>query len=455
MRSRSLLHILAEIQERPWAITQAAMETILGIVERTPVDVEAVAARIGKPLENTGGRVEMHGNVAVIGVEGPLFRYASIFTEISGATSIENLSRDYRAALDNPAVHQIVLNVNSPGGQVDGINEFADQIRAGAAKKPVTAYVDGQAGSGGYWLASAASRIVANESAFLGSIGVVVSVTDNRDAQERQGVKRYEIVSTKSPLKRTDVRTDEGRAQLLAIADSIADLFIGRVSQFRGTTADRVTSDFGRGAMLPARQAIAAGMADALGSFETLITGLAAETAARPIPFPISAAAPAANLQEAPMADPQRTDPPAPAASPAATAAPNPVTSNTVTFGTSNIPIDGSAHASGTITMLVDPIAFERQRIAAILNCEEAQGRENLARTLALETDHDLATCQKILKAAPVAGTPRSAANPLAAAMQGLQNPTVGVGSADQDTPAAEAERVLAFVPQARRFKAS
>src|SRR5204863_1853108 len=117
----------------------------------------------------------------------------------------------------------------------------------------------------------------------LGSIGVVVSVTDNRDAQERQGIKRYEIVSTQSPLKRTDIRTDEGRAQLAAIADSLADLFIGRVAQFRGTTADRVISDFGRGAIVPARQSIAAGMADSLGSFEPLIAGLAAERAARPI----------------------------------------------------------------------------------------------------------------------------------------------------------------------------
>jgi len=442
MRTRSLLHILAEIQERPWAITQAAMETILGIVERAPVDVEAVAARIGKPLENTGGRVEMHGSVAVLGVEGPLFRYASIFTEISGASSIENLSRDFRAAVDNPNVAQIVLNVNSPGGQVDGINEFADQIRAGAAKKPVIAYVDGLAASGGYWLAAAASRIVANESAFLGSIGVVVSVTDNRDAQERQGIRRHEIVSSQSPLKRTDIRTDEGRAQLSAIADSLADLFIGRVAQFRGTTADRVISDFGRGAILPARQSIAAGMADSLGSFEPLIAGLAAERAARPIPFPFSAAAPAASLsQEAPMPDPQRTDPPAPAAPPAATAAPTPT------------PAPAPAVANPAP---VDPVAADRQRITAILNCEEAQGRENLARTLALETHHDVDTVKRILKTAPAAAAaPAPAANALEAEMARLKNPTVGLGTADQDTPAAEAERVLAFVSPARRFKAS
>jgi signal peptide peptidase SppA len=446
MKNRSLLHILAEIQERPWAITHGGMNTILEILERSSGDVEAVVARIGKPLENTGGRVEMHGNVAVLGVEGPLFRYANVFTEISGATSIENLARDFKAAVDNPSVSHIVLNVNSPGGQVDGINEFADQIRAGAAKKPVTAYVDGLAASGGYWVASAASRIIANESAFLGSIGVVVSVTDNRDAQERQGVRRYEIVSSQSPLKRTDIRTEEGRAQLSKIADSLADLFIGRVAQFRGTTADRVTSDFGRGAIVPARQSIAAGMADALGSFEPLIAGLAT-TDARPIPFLSNAAPAARSSQEAPMSDPIRTDPPAPAAPPAATAAPTPNPAPPA-------PVPAPAAAAPP-----DPVSADRQRITAILTCEEAQGRENLARTLALETNHDVDTVRRILKAAPAAAAAApapAAANALETEMKRLNNPTVGLGTGgDQDTAAAEALRVLSFVPKGRRIQAS
>jgi capsid assembly protease len=446
---RSLLHILAEIQERPWAITQAAMSTILDIVERSACDVDAVAARIGKPLENTGGRVEMHGNVAVLGVEGPLFRYANIFTAISGATSIENLSKDFKAALDNPMVSQIVLNVNSPGGQVDGINEFADQVRAGAAKKPVTAYVDGLAASGGYWLASAASQIIANESAFLGSIGVVVSVTDNRDAQERKGVKRYEIVSTQSPLKRTDIRTDEGRAQLAAIADSLAGLFIGRVAQFRGTTADDVITNFGRGAMLPARAAIAAGMADGIGSFEPMLSRMV-DSPARSISFPSAAARAASLSQEAPMADTQRNDPPAAPPAPPAVQNPNPTPT---TILPTVIPlVEGRVVPAGA---LMPSVAADRQRIAAILNCEEAQGRENLARTLALETDHDVETVRRILKAAPAAQAAPPKANALETEMQRLKNPTVGVGTGDQDSPAAEADRVLRFVPKQRRVQAS
>ena len=440
---KSLLHILAEIQERPWAITQAGMSTILEIVERSTTDIEAVAARIGKPLENTGGRVEMHGSVAVLAVEGPLFRYANLFTEISGATSIENLARDFKAVVDNPMVGHVVLNVNSPGGQVDGIQEFADQVRAGAAKKPVTAYVDGLAASGGYWLASAASQIIATESAFLGSIGVVVSVTDNRDAQERQGVRRYEIVSTQSPLKRADVRTDEGRAQLAAIADSLASLFIARVAGFRGTTDADVMANYGRGAILPASKAVAAGMADSIGSFEPLLSRLV-ETSARPMLFPSAAARAANKPQEAPMADTTRNDPPAaPPAPPAAQ--PNPAATAP--------PAPPAAAAANSAP---PPTLTDRQRIAAILNCEEAQGRENLARTLALETDHDVETTRRILKAAPASAAAPPKATSFEAEMNRTKNPTVGVaGDAASDTPAAEADRVLRFVPKQRRVQAS
>ena len=431
---RQLLRVLSAIQERPWAITERMMRTIMDIAETNlsggAIDIEAVAARIGRPLENTGGRVQMRGDTAIIGVEGPIFRYADIFTEISGATSVEHLATDFQAALDNPAVSQIVLQVNSPGGQVDGINEFADMVRAGSAKKPVTAYVDGLGASGAYWIASAAPRVVANESSFLGSIGVVVSVTDNRDAQERQGVKRYEIVSTQSPLKRADIRTDEGKAQLLAIADALAEIFIGRVAQFRGTTPESVASNYGRGGLLIARQAVAAGMADEVAQFEPMLARLQGGARSRSI----SGAAATAQL-EAHMET--NTPPPAtPAAAP--------------------VPAPASAPAS-TAQVAEAIIQAERARCQGILTCEEAKGRKEMARHLAFNTNMSVEDARTLLKVAPkvegTATTPPAKPNPLEAAMATVPNPKVGTGNPGEggDSVEAEAASILQFVPKARR----
>lgn len=432
---RPLLRILSAIQEHPWAITSEGMELMLGILETNmaghgQVDLEAVAEKIGRPLENTGGRVTMRGETAVIDINGPIFRYADLFTEVSGATSVERLSTDLRAALDNPAVSQILLNIDSPGGQVNGVQELADRIRAGAAEKPITAYIDGMGASGAYWIASAASRIVASESSLIGSIGVVLSVTDRRDAQERQGVKRYEIVSTLSPLKRADVRTDEGKAQLLAIADSLAEIFVGRVARFRGTTPENVAAKYGRGAIMVASQAAAAGMVDEVAAFEPLLARL---QTSRGVSFP--GAASAAQSQEVIMADvPVTAPPPAPLAPPAAT-----------------LPAAASAPSAPPAETIIQA---ERTRCQAILTCEEATGRTDMARHLAFQTSMSAADAQTLLKVAPKveAAAPAPAKNPLDAAMANAPNPKVGAGTdAGENTVEAEAASILRFVPKARR----
>jgi hypothetical protein len=99
---------------------------------------------------------------------------------------------------------------------------------------------------------------------------------------------------------------------------------------------------------------------------------------------------------------------------------------------------------------LITPTA-DRQRIAAILTCEEARGREGLARTLALETNHTLEAAKKLLGAAPAAAT-EAPVNALDSRMTRLPNPNVGVpgDAGEDDSPATEVQRILGFVPKNR-----
>ena len=303
-RRNAPLRVLAQIYDKPWAITSEALQTILDVLSQ-PQDLEAVAAKLGRPLDNNGNSATVRDGVAILNVEGPLFRYANLFTDLSGATSVEGLAQDFQSALDAPNVKQILLNINSPGGQVDGIQELGDMIRAGTQTKPVTAYIEGTGASAAYWLAAAAQHVAAAESALIGSVGVVAAVTDNREAQQRQGVRRYEIVSSQSPYKRPDVATEEGRAQILEVVDGLADIFIGRLAAFRGVTADHVAANFGKGKTVLARQAIAAGMADEITGFEPLAARLAADRSPRAYSF-------SAHQEVQPMAEILTTQPPAP-----------------------------------------------------------------------------------------------------------------------------------------------
>jgi len=161
-----------------WAIDPEAMQTIIGIAQRVNDSPEAVSAKLGRPLDNAR-RVTERDGTAIIPVTGPIFRRANLFTEISGATSVEVLAQDLATAAADPSIERIVLDIDSPGGQASGIAEMAAQIRA--STKPVTAYVDGAAASAAYWLAAAADQVVASPTALLGSIGVVASYQPEKD----------------------------------------------------------------------------------------------------------------------------------------------------------------------------------------------------------------------------------------------------------------------------------
>jgi len=399
-------HILSLLEERPWAITGRMLETILEIVQNplhNATDLEAVAARIGRPLGNTYN-VEVRDAVAVLEISGPIFRYANLFTQFSGAASVQDISTDLQTAVENPFVKQIVLNINSPGGQFDGTGELADRIRSLSQQKPITAYVGGLAASAGYWLAAAASRIVAHESAFLGSIGVVAAIRDNRAAQERQGLKTYEIVSSQSPRKRPDVQTAEGRAQIQEQIDAAAELFINKVAGFRNVSAETVIEQFGAGDVFPAAKALKAGMADAIGHYE----GLIEELNSKEVTY---VSQPAAG---APAPDPKPTAP---------------------------------------------SVSEERSRIQQILQSEEAVGRTVLAQHLAFQTEMTVEQAKAALKTAPQAAAPKEPekkTDALATAMAQVPNPVVGPGAPDgaaASTVAAEAQSILAFVPKARRIQ--
>jgi signal peptide peptidase SppA len=436
---------LLSLNDRPWAMPRANLNALVATCSQ--LDFDAVAARAGQPLEDARAVTNYHGT-AVLNIRGPLFRYRSIWTWLLGGTSVEDTALGLHAAIDDPTVQRVVLAINSPGGQIDGINELANMIRAANQTKPVTAYVDGLAASGAYWLASAAGKIVADETAQLGSIGVLATVIDDRAAEEKSGVKRYEIVSSQSPLKRTDPGTDEGRAQLQQMVDAMAQVFIQKVAKFRGTSAAKVERDFGQGAVMPAAAAVSVGMADTLGSLEALLgagggepvrvirdqPALRVKTAVTTVTASSVALAAAASEpgDDEPDDDGDECDcPPGEECQCDEAESANPVP-------------EGEGE-------LIKPTE-ERQRIAAILTCEEARGREELARVLALETNHPLEAVKKILTASPVAGAPAQV-NALEAHMKEIPNPKVGVGgdAAQQDTPEAEVQRILAFIPKSRR----
>jgi ClpP class serine protease len=263
------------ITSQPWLITDEALQTILSLAERTALDPEALATREGRPLSNTRS-VQMIEGAAVIPVVGPIFRYANLFTEISGATSTQVLATDFRTALDDVLVRAIVFDINSPGGTASGIHELANMIFEARGRKPIIAYGGGQVASAAYWIGSAADELVVDAISPVGSIGAKLSILDTSQRDAKAGVRQIEIVSSQSPDKVLDVNQDEGRAKVQKIVDDLAGVFVEAVARNRGVTTETVLADYGRGGMMVGQAAVDAGLADRLGSLDSVLSELIA-----------------------------------------------------------------------------------------------------------------------------------------------------------------------------------
>lgn len=269
-----------------WAISAQWLSTILTIANREGPGPEAVAAELGRPLDNTQTTTNRNG-VAVIPVVGPIFRRANLFSMISGATSVEGLATELNIALDAEEITAIVLDIDSPGGEVSGVHELASMIYAARGRKPVVAYIGGTGASAAYWLASAADKIVCDATALVGSIGVVMAVPD--PAAEK--ATEIEIVSSQSPSKRLDVTSKDGRAEIQATVDDLAAVFIADVARNRGLSAADVPKRFGAGGVMVGDAARAAGMVDELGSLEGVIAQLSPPSSSSPAPVGVRATA--------------------------------------------------------------------------------------------------------------------------------------------------------------------
>ena len=259
---------------RPWLMLPADLDNLMAIADRQG-DPEALEARLGRPLDNTRA-VTMRDGIAVIPVTGPIMRYANLFTRISGATSTQELATDLQTALDNPQVKGILLNMDSPGGEANGINELGDMIYAARGKKPIKAYAGGSLASGAYWLASAADEVVIDDTALVGSIGVVVEVAIRKAVD---GEKRYTITSSNAPNKRPDLETEEGRGEIAKSINALGEVFAAKVARNLGVDPEQVPAMGDHGGLRVGAAAVEAGLAHRLGSLESLITEMAKSAA--------------------------------------------------------------------------------------------------------------------------------------------------------------------------------
>lgn len=267
-------YVLRAMEQEAWALMPAKLQAIAEVVAvHHRLTAEEIEARVGDKKER---RVQTAGAVQVIPVYGVLSHRMNLFSDFSGGTSIQGLQQEFRAAVADPSVGAIVLDVDSPGGAMSGVTELANEIFAARDKKRIVAVANTLAASGAYWLAAAAHEIVATPSALVGSIGVFTVHSDRSAQLEQDGVKVTVISAGKYKAEAIDAKplTDDARAGIQAIVDDGYAMFVRDLAKFREVSASTIRNGYGEGRVLGAKAAKDAGMVERVATLEETISRL-------------------------------------------------------------------------------------------------------------------------------------------------------------------------------------
>jgi ClpP class serine protease len=272
---------------RIWAIEQGAWEEMVNIVKGENLTLDAIEASISKMDNKATNQLEVVDGVAVIPVIGPIIRYGGLFSSVSGLTSVSKLTSDFEAALNDDSVKSILFKIDSPGGEANGINEFAEQIYQARGQKPMEAYISGQGCSAAYWIASSVDegKVFLDETAMAGSIGVASVVKDDEGKETAAGSKFYKFVSEGSENKRPDFETDEGKAVFQKSLNDMALVFRSKVARNRSNASTSLTvrdviEKFNRGGVLMGEEAVKVGLADGISSYKQVLSNLISKSGA-------------------------------------------------------------------------------------------------------------------------------------------------------------------------------
>lgn len=203
----------------------------------------------------------------LLSVNGPSF--LARFFGFNG-TAYKDIITAANSLKDDPSIDTVRLVMNTPGGYVDGMDQAYYALKELAASKKVIAENHGMIASAGYYLAVAATEIIAiTRLAISGSIGVKIAKVDYSDSDARNGIKTITIISRNAPDKEPDPATAQGKDVIQREIDAAERVFIRTIALGRGKTDQDVIDNFGKGAMLIAQDpdpdqpsALSAGMID-------------------------------------------------------------------------------------------------------------------------------------------------------------------------------------------------
>ena len=257
------------IAGRPLYIHSQKMSELLALIELGGRP-KALSPRAATRPQYSGDR----GAIAVIPIQGVISHRGSIFSWLFGGTATTDVSAALRQVTADPNISAIVLDVDSPGGDVDGVDELASEIYQARQKKPVSAVSNCLMASAAYYLASQASEIIASPSSLTGSVGVYTIHEDDSAMLDRIGIKLSLIKFGENKAEDFGPLSDEARKHTQSLVNSYGRAFEAAVARGRGIKQADVHDKFGQGRVFSAKQALNLGMVDRVGTLNDALSSL-------------------------------------------------------------------------------------------------------------------------------------------------------------------------------------
>lgn len=261
-----------------WLIRKDAFVGMVKLAQTaTPDAIQAAVLAYGQ--REPGPR--MVGDVAVIDVCGPITYRRTWFSMFFGATAIEDLQVVFRAALSDPAAKTILFRWDSPGGLVDMVPEFADEVFAARGQKPMVSVSDLMICSAAYWIAAQTDAIYATESSEIGSVGAYLEHEEISGLLEQAGITITLIAHGDHKVDGNPYEplSEAVKADMQEYVDYKGDKFDTAVARGRGVTKKVVLDTFGQGKWFPGEKAIKLGLADKRGTWSGVIGKLSKDRA--------------------------------------------------------------------------------------------------------------------------------------------------------------------------------
>lgn len=276
--------LLRAFAAEPWFIDPRRAAQIVSLLEWRALNGPRAEPYRAEPAPRPGSSVISEG-IAVLPLYGPIMPRAEAVRDVSQPTALlSEFQSAFRAVAAMPSIKGIVLDIDSPGGQVDLVPETAAMIRgARRAGRPIVAVANTLAASAAYWIASAADSISVTPSGEVGSIGVYTVHEDISEAMAAEGIRMTFISEGPrkvegNPFEPLDAKA---KAALQANVRHFYEMFVADVAKGRGVSVETVKGDpekagshFGGGRVYPAGLAVSLKMADRVETLEQVVARL-------------------------------------------------------------------------------------------------------------------------------------------------------------------------------------